>query len=268
MLNYGQEYAELLSRIEDNISAADAGSLAATKFLSPAEAFYAKQIICTLGMNGRSLFLGGYDDAERVRLVILPSYLDGLGEEPKDMLFEYFPEEAAALVRVIKIRGSGFVSLSHKDYMGSILGLGVERDALGDIIVIDEHTSYAFVLDSIAGLMLGSLERIGRDKVNLEMTELDEDFSYKRKFQSVSDTVASARLDCVVAALANLSREKAQSFIGNGLCLLNYAEELRCDRGVGEGDIITLRGYGKFIIREIHQQTKKGRLRLLADKYV
>ena len=267
MTNSNQEYKELLARIEDCIDMSDTGAMSKTKFLSPAEAFYAKKILNEKGLMHRAVFLGGFAGAERERLVILPSYLDGFDETPKNLLKEYFPAESESLVTVVRLSGSGYRELSHRDYLGSILGLGVERDAVGDIIVIDSHTAYIFVLDSIAKLILEGLERIGSDKVKAEIVTLGDDFAYKRNFISISDTVASARLDCVVASLANLSRDKAQRLIESGLCQFNFTEEERCDRAVKAGDIITLRGYGKFIIRDISGQTKKGRLRLLADKY-
>ncbi len=264
----GQEYKELWARIEDYAAAADNGALSASVFLSPAEVFYAKEFLTANRLDKRALFFGGYVGAERERLIILPLYLDGYEKLPRELFFECFADEASQLVKVIKITGSGYRELSHRDYLGSILALGVERDALGDIVVLDTRTAYAFVSDSVAKLMLDSLMRVGNDKVKLESIELDDSFVYQREFQSINDTVASARFDCVVASLANLSRDKAQTIIQSGACLLCYAEETRCDRAVREGDIITLRGYGKFIIREITQQTKKGRLRLLADKYV
>lgn len=266
MINSNQEYKELFVRIEDNISASESGMLAASKFLSPAESFHAKKYLAAKGIRG-VVFFGGFRGAERERLIILPAYLDSFEGEPLDLLREYFGSDMDELVRAIKITGSGYRELSHRDYLGSILSLGVEREALGDVIVINTRQAYVFAMDSVARLMLESLDRIGNDKVKLEAVSLDADFTYKREFIRVTDTVASARLDCVAAALANVSREKAQGLIDSGLCSLNYCEQTRCDKGVGEGDIITLRGYGKFIIRSIDQQTKKGRLRLIADKY-
>ena len=268
MVKHGQEYKELLARIEDCIEQAEKGMLSYTKFLSPAEGFCAKEILLFKGLMKRACFLGGYVDAERARLVVLPSYLDGIDKDAHSLFSEYFPDDADELVRVIKITGSGYKTLSHRDYLGAILGLGVERDALGDIVTLDDFTAYAFVSDAIARLMLDSLTFIGSDKVKLQEIRLDGDFKLERKLLRLTDTVASARFDCVVASLANVSREKAQSCIGGGLCLLNYFEETRCDATVRAGDIITVRGYGKFIVRELDEKTKKGRLRLIFDKYV
>ncbi len=268
MIKFQTEHKELLARICDLCDVADSGVLAMTQFLTPAEAFCAKEIINDRALAHRACLFGGYADAERARLVILPMYLDGCDGEPTERLFEYFPDEAASAVCALKITGSGYKSLTHRDYLGSILSLGIERDAVGDIITIDDRSAYAFAAESVAKLLLSSLERVGNDKVTVESIALDRNFSVAREYESIADTVASARLDCVVAALANLSRDRAQTLIESGACLLCYAEETRCDRAVSEGDIITVRGHGKFIIRKINEKTKKGRLRLIADKYV
>ena len=89
-----------------------------------------------------------------------------------------------------------------------------------------------------------------------------------QKYQGFTDTVASERLDCVVAAIFNLSREKAQNLIKGGFVEFNYETASKIDVKVEANDIISARGFGKFIVRDISQSTKKGRLRLFADKYV
>ena len=98
--------------------------------------------------------------------------------------------------------------------------------------------------------------------------DLPDDFEVKREFQRISDTVASARFDCVVSSVCGLSREKAQGIIRIGDAELDYFTEDRPDRAVSEGSIISVRGYGKFVVVSLSEQTKKGRLRLLANKYI
>ena len=246
----------------------DSGVPAKTKFLSPAEVLYARNLLAHRKLMDRACFIGGYDGAERQRLVVLPSYLDGIEGDPADMFREYFPDDAKTVARIIKISGSGYVSLSHRDYLGSILGLGIQRDAIGDIVISDNFSAYTFADGKVADLLISDLVKVKTDKVKVSECSSDIGLSFKREFYSISDTVASARLDCVVASLANLSRDKAQMLIASGMCQMNYVEEARNDRGIDAGDVITLRGYGKFIIRELSDKTKKGRLRLIADKYV
>ena len=97
---------------------------------------------------------------------------------------------------------------------------------------------------------------------------LDKNMASIQKFQPFTATVASERLDCVVAARFNLSREKAQNLIKGGFVEHNYETATKIDVDTKAGDIISARGFGKFVIRDISTLTKKGRLRLFADKYI
>ena len=88
------------------------------------------------------------------------------------------------------------------------------------------------------------------------------------RYKSVSDTVASARFDCIAAALAGLSRDKAQMLIRAGECTVDWEPCDKCDRIIEPPCVISLRGYGKFRVDDVSTQTKKGRLRMLAQKYI
>ena len=92
--------------------------------------------------------------------------------------------------------------------------------------------------------------------------------SAHRRFETVSDTVASARLDCVVAALANLSRERAQEAVRSGLCEVEYEVAEVCDMLLEVPCVLSIRGVGKFRLLSLSGPTKKGRLRLMAEKYI
>ena len=90
----------------------------------------------------------------------------------------------------------------------------------------------------------------------------------REKTVAVNDTVASPRFDCVVGALTNLSREKAQSLINSGLCEVDHLPEIRVDRQIEAGAIISVRGYGKFTVNSFDGETKRGRIRMSAEKYI
>jgi RNA-binding protein YlmH len=109
---------------------------------------------------------------------------------------------------------------------------------------------------------------VGHDKVKLERYTLPGDFDAGRRYEHVSDTVASARLDSIVAALTGISREKAQSAVKSGIVCLNYIENTDCDSDVSDEDIISVRGFGKYKIEEVNTKTRKNRLRLSALKYI
>ena len=263
-----EEFAFLEARISDFVRASQAGELSVSAYLSPSEAAHARQTMAKLGIANRAVFLGGYADAERMVAFILPAYADSLDGDAREKLETYFSDEMSDAVTALKISGSGYRSLTHRDYLGSLLSLGIERDSLGDIVALDEYCAVIFCTSKIAEFISAECQRIANDAVKVSPFEVDEGFTVQREYKRISATVASKRLDCVVSALTGLSREKSQELIRHELCQLDYIIECRCDRCVSAPCTISLRGYGKFILREIDQTTKKGRLRMLADKYI
>lgn len=258
----------LASRIEDHLRLSERGELVCGNFLTPSEAAFALKAARELRAADRVFLFGGYDGAERKRLVALPSFVSDLDGEAEEKARAYFPDEMADAVRAIRIKGSGYRELSHRDYLGSILALGVERCSIGDVVVTDEYSAVVFCTRKIFDYLMSGIERIANDKVTAEEFVPDESFGPEREFLDIRDTVASDRLDCVVGALTNLAREKAQSLIRSGLCEVNYTVEERVDACVKTPSVVTLRGFGKYNVLGFEGKTKRGRLRLIAQKYV
>ncbi len=238
------------------------------RFLSPGEAARVRMLLPTLGEEAVPVFYGGYQNPERVRFLALPAYMD-IGE-PLDghSLARLYPEVAAAAVSAVSILGSGYRSLSHRDVMGSVLGLGIERDSVGDILMLSDREAVIFTTPEIGAFLLAELSHVASDTVKTSPFSVPEDFAAHREFQTVRDTVASPRLDAVVAALANVAREKAQTMIRTGDIRVDYLPCERTDKQISAGSVITIRHVGKFILRGTEEQTKKGRYRLVADKYI
>ncbi|MBO7250777.1 MAG: hypothetical protein J6V42_05835 [Clostridia bacterium] len=258
----------LAARLEDYLRISERGELVCGNFLTPAESVYLISVAKEMRCLDRIIFLGGFSDAERKMIIGVPPFVSQLDGELFDNAKVCFEDEMRDAVKAIKITGSGYRELSHRDYLGSILSLGVERASLGDIVVLNEHSAVVFCTGRIFTYLIGSTERIGSDKVTVEEFVPDEDFDAKREFLPIRDTVASERLDCVVGALANLSREKAQALIRSGLCEVDYLVEERVDVSVKAPCIVTLRGYGKYRVLEFDGETRRGRLRLVAQKYI
>ncbi len=240
------------AKIEDLCRRAERYEVAASSFLSPAEAFAAEKYIKMRGGDMVAVFYGGYEGAERVRLLAAP---------------EYLTYDMSEFVSAIEVKGSGYKKLSHRDYLGALLGLGLERAVIGDIAVMDEFCAVVFCDSRILPFLLSECKSVGSDRVKVRQIALSETLAIRREFEKISDTVASPRLDAVVAALANLSREKASQTIAASLVELNYEVCEKGDKVVAEGAILSIRGHGKYIIRSLSDLTKKGRYRLLADKY-
>lgn len=262
------EYRELEARIEDYIKKTERGELQISSFLTPMQIFFAKEILRRRACLSRAVFCGGYGECERARLVLLPTFAEDIEGDNEYKLKTYFPDEYKSVCIALKVQGSGYKTLSHRDYLGSILGLGLERDPIGDIVVLDDFSAVVFCTESISKFLIEELKSVGSDKVGVCVFMPNDDFCGGRKFQRINHTVSSERFDCVVAALCNLSRDKAQSAIRGGLCTLDYMPVEECAAQVFEESVISIRGYGKYIIRDISQSTKKGRIRLVADKYV
>ena len=258
----------LAARFEDLITRAERGELAQGCFLSPADAAFVKRLARERGVDGRLALTGGYADAERRVPIIIPEYATGYGDGAEEIVRDFFSDEISGEIRAVRVKGSGYRSLSHRDYLGSVLALGIERDRIGDIVILDDFNAVIICAGSVFDFLLTSIDRIASDKV--KVSEFDDlaGLIAKREFLPISDTVASERFDCTVAALTNLAREKAQALIKGGLCELDYAVEERCDREIVPPCTISVRGYGKFDILAFDGETRRGRLRLVARKYV
>lgn len=272
-----EEIRALYARLDDLSDTAARGEPCMTDFLTPRERKYAEGYLSPRISDGTACFVGGYGAAERVRAVLLPDYVAGLltvGDERDvaDALDAAGFDELAADVRgaavAIKVTGSGYRALTHRDYLGSVLGLGLERDAVGDIQVADEHTAYLIAKGEIADFLLQNLTKVASDTVKVTLLSVGETVPSCRRTQTVSDTVASERLDCVVAALANLSRDKAQTAVRSGLVELDYESVEDCDKTVEPPAVISIRGIGKFNVIAFDGETRKGRVRLRAEKYI
>ncbi len=254
------------AKLDDLEKRALGGSVAHSAFLTPSEAYKAEKYFEAKGKKDKICFFGGFHAAQRKQIFLLPEYIVDSADE--DTLFDILKEDFDSVIVSLKIKGSGFRVLSHRDYLGSILALGIERETLGDICILDEHSAIVFCTREVESFLSFELNSIGNDKVKVEKIKVDFEMESTQKFQRFTDTVASERLDCVVGSLCNLAREKGQNLIKGGLVEHNYETAVKIDTRVVAGDIISARGYGKFVIRDISQTTKKGRIRLLADKYI
>ncbi len=260
----------LLARVDELCDRAVRGRFVHTDFLTPREGRHAMEQLRYRGEAHRARLHGGYASAERVCLLLFPDYAvdvfdpDAAAPSVGELLAVAGEDDPVA---AISVRGSGYRTLSHRDYLGSLLSLGLEREVLGDI-ALDGNDATVLCMARMIPFLLENMERIGGDAVRVARTTLPPDFDGGRKYAPLHGTVASARLDCVVAALCNLSREAAQTAVRDGLVELDYECEMRPDRTLEAPCIISVRGTGKFVLRELGTLTKKGRIRLTADKYL
>lgn len=221
-------------------------------FLSPAEQedFFR----CPEAARFSFRFDGGYEGAERKILCA--------GNEAES-------GEAEIPLRVIRVKpkSSKYAEeLSHRDYLGSILGLGIERTLIGDLLV-REKECFFFCLSSAADMIVTSLDTVRRTAVLAAETALDIP-ELQQRYAPLRLNVASERLDALAAAFTGLSRSKAEGLFGaekvfvNGRCVTDKSARLK------EGDIFSVRGFGKAVYDGIDHETKKNRLWVRLRKYV
>ena len=197
---------------------------------------------------------GGMEDCERQKMGF--------------SLDEIAPEEFP--IRVLKIRRKsrkfGQADLSHRDYLGSLLGLGIDRSKIGDILV-EEESAVCFVAEEIAPYITAVLEQVSRTAVVAEEINGAEAIP-KRQTEIKRMTAASLRLDAVAGEVFNLSRAKVQALIGAEKATVNWNTVTSSSHLLKEGDLVSVRGFGRFRVGEIGGKTRKDRVSLEIERYI
>ena len=203
------------------------------------------------------LFWGGCEDAERRLLVFLPEWLADVPISGEDC--------PLAVLRVTLSKGSP--KLTHRDYLGSLLALGIERSVIGDIVVHEDGADI-FVLRDMAEFLRQNYVQAGRAMLQTEVLDVDALRPAVWQVVEKRDTVASLRLDCVLASMFSLSRGHAQEAVRQGLVAVNGRLAAKPDSLLEEGDKVSLRGKGKFRFTGAVGSTKKDRVVFEADLYL
>ena len=265
MVTEDKDLTILFARLDDLYRSAERGLLVSTSFLSPRDLHFALDYLKRTGRTARSVAYGGYADAERRRIYLLPDFMEGVTEVGEFAAYGFESDISA-----VEVVGSGYRKLSHRDFLGSVLGLGLERDVVGDILVSEgEVPSAVIICDAeVSPFICENTVKVGSDKVKARVICTEDIVPPEKRFLHVSDTVASARLDGVVSSLASLSRDRAKEIVLDGAVEVDYEVCMRPDKALVAPCTLTVRGVGKFRINSLADKTKKGRVRLDADKYV
>ncbi len=248
----------LLARVEDCITACDESYLiTSTNFL---DIYQQSTVIEYLKKRSEVKYelYGGFDDSERKTAVFFPDYADGV---------DYIKENPdLSPIVALNIKKDSFSSLSHRDYLGAVMGLGIRREAVGDIIVSDKGCSMA-VIKSVAPYIKENLTSVGRGSVKVEISESFDNTGNEAVFETKRCYVSSMRLDAVVAVAFSLSRNTAAEKIRRGEVLMNGVVMSKPDTRVPFGAKLVIHGSGKVIVDEDVGVTKKGRQAFLIKKY-
>ena len=197
---------------------------------------------------------GGYEAAERQMVAFLPDAL----------YYEYrYPVE---ILKISPVNLKFAENLSHRDYLGGILHLGIERCCLGDLLV-SEECCRVFVTDSMAAYICRNLTRIRHTTVKVSVENM-EHFHYTPNLELHKGTVSTVRLDSVLSVAFPLSRSKLTGLIEGGKVFVNGKLITTNACRLKENDIISVRGMGRIKYLGILSETKKGRLYIEIGKYI
>ena len=222
-----------------------------TDFLDPRE----QQILSTVIGKHPDVkweLFGGAPGVERKRAFLYPEYLEAKEEDFQVKLFgiDYAKK---------------FVNIEHRQVLGSLMSLGLKRGKFGDIL-IDGNEVQFFAAEEVADYIRLQLESIGRASIGLSELPLEKAAGFAEEWNEMTTTVSSLRLDTVISALFNLSRQKSQLIIQHGQAKVNWTGIENAAFECGEGDVISVRGYGRAKIITIEGKTKKDKYRVIAGR--
>lgn len=212
----------------------------------------------------RIAYYGGYEDADRVIMAALPYYMQ---------FEESLPGAVPELLTVIRAtvpKGSTASrsgrALSHSDYLGALTGLGLKRTVIGDILVRDDGADI-IVLTDIADFLMNTFASAGRSHLSLERLPIEALKLPEHTVTEIHDTVASLRLDALLAAAFRLPRGKAADAIRQGLVFVDHLEATKADMSIEEGTELVIRHKGKVRLAAVGGRSRKDRINVTFEKY-
>lgn len=251
-LSHSVEERQLLARVWDKADAARRGIPTWTPFLTEAQQRMAERLMPILG-NPRHIYSGGYPSAERKVCAFLPEWQD---EE------NWSPPFSA-----LRCAWRSGERLTHRDFLGAVLGVGIEREKLGDILV-GQNSCDLLLFTELVPYLCQNFTEAGRAKLRVEEIPLNELALPEKTVKTIHDTVNTPRLDAVLSSGFSLSRSRAAEAIAAGRVEVNHTPCLKADKLVSQGDVLTCRGLGKCVLTELGGQSKKGRTILTIERYL
>lgn len=247
------------------------------EIISFTEEFYTPNFWKKLGkkFGGVNIVCDGvFEDSDRRQIAFVPdSFIDGIDGHNN---FGFNQNVIQFPNKLLKIAiDSRFYEYLHKDFLGSLMGLNVKRELMGDLIIESYNKKdkrifgYIPVSEKIADYIISELKQIGRATCEIEVVDIkDKNNLPKYKYDDKLITVQSKRLDSIVSTITNLSRTKVIEPIEKGQVLVDYVEEKDKSKLLEIGSLITIRGFGKYKLFLDKGETKKGKERILVKKYI
>ena len=245
----------LISKVLDKAAQCEkSNSLAYTHFFDPYQGKLVEQILGACKSKGilshdvDYSFTGGYDNAERIITIFTNDF----------MKKNYIPP-----LQVLKIKhkfsgSSSYISLSHRDYLGSLMALGIKREFIGDILVHEDGCDI-IVLGEITDYLIYNIEKVGNVRVSMEIANLSKLESPIVRTREIQVTVASLRLDCIAKVGFSESRTDISDLIKSEKVFVNWEMVSNPSKLLKSGDTVSVRGYGRIVLTEVGGQSRKGR---------
>ena len=222
-----------------------------TGFLDPRERFIVESLLGNLDVLVESY--GAFPNSERKRVLLYPNY--------------YVPEREDFEVTVLKVNyASKFLTLEHRDVLGSLMSIGIDRSKFGDIHLVEDEVQFS-VATELKDYMTANFTSIGKAKVSVLKVDDPEEFivTHDTWVESL-EIVSSMRLDTVVAGLLKISRQKAATLIHGDKVRVNWTSQTNPAMELYESDMLSIRGSGRFKVIAIEGRTRKDNIRLLTGK--
>ncbi|NLD86932.1 MAG: hypothetical protein GX633_01560 [Clostridiales bacterium] len=213
------------------------------------------------GCDVKYVFDGGFEESERAMLIFLPDYCEDITKEELrgNELFPFQPVK-------ITLRYDGR-RLSHRDYLGSLMSLGIERAMVGDLSVSDKGCVFPCI-KSVTEHILTGIDKVANVGADLARCGFDELSAVETKVKIIRDSAPSLRLDSIVSSAFSLSRSEGKSAIERGLVSVNGSECVSPDRIIPPDTSVTLRGKGKAKLIDASGKTRKGNIAIVIERYV
>lgn len=224
-----------------------------TKFLNPHHLYLAQQMLDQI-RDLKYFLYGGYKQAERQRLGVMPDY--------------YIEDMVDSPLTLLDIRGQfKFQDVSHRDFLGAILGTGIKREMVGDLVLYQQGCQ-AIIVPEIKDFIRYNLEQVHKIGVEVKEISFDRLQVEPQRIKKIQDTVASLRLDSVASSGFGTSRTQMSKIIEQGKVKVNWQVVEDPAYFLNEDDLLSIRGRGRVEIDEFRGKSRKGRIKLTLKRYL
>jgi RNA-binding protein YlmH len=224
-----------------------------SSFVSSEVEVIMSKVLASFSLEVSYSVFGGYDNSDYKMIAMYPEYLT--------------KEDIEFPISLLHIKSTNKnYEPSHRDVLGSVMGLGIKRDIVGDIVIVDKLIQI-FVISSMESYICANLEKISRNNCEITSVSLEKFENIEESYTIISDTVKSLRLDNILASGFNLSRSDSLKMIKSSKVKVNHLLVESASKNAKVGDLISCRGSGRIVLSEIGTLTKKERIKIILHKY-